>query len=75
MTVEENDKIDSLAFYRQNGDVTLVISDHLDWDENEGERLLVLQGKLNAYLEFVESGQSGERKTCERVVQQGQQGD
>ena len=57
MTVEENDKIDSLAFNRQNGDVTLVISDHLDWNENEGEHLLALQAKLNTYLEFVESGQ------------------
>jgi hypothetical protein len=57
MTVEEMDKIDRLAFNRQNGDVLLVISDHLDWDESEGEHLLALQGKLNTYLEFVESGQ------------------
>jgi hypothetical protein len=57
MTVEEMDKIDRVAFNRQNGDVLLVISDHLDWDESEGEHLLALQGKLNTYLEFVESGQ------------------
>jgi hypothetical protein len=57
MTVEEIDKIDRLAFNRKNGDVLLVISDHLDWDENEAEHLLLLQGKLNTYLEFVESGQ------------------
>src|ERR1700675_379268 len=57
MTVEELDKIDRLAFNRQNGDVLLIISDHLDWDESEGEHLLALQGKLNTYLEFVESGQ------------------
>jgi hypothetical protein len=57
MTVEDIDKVDRLAFNRNNGDALLVISDHLDWDENEGEHLLVLQGKLNAYLEFVESGQ------------------
>ena len=57
MTVEEVDKVDRIAFNRQNGDVLLVISDHLDWDESEGEHLLALQGKLNTYLEFVESGQ------------------
>ena len=57
MTVEDLDKVDHLAFNRKNGDVHLVISDHLDWNENEGEHLLVLQGKLNTYLEFVESGQ------------------
>jgi hypothetical protein len=57
MTVEDIDKVDRLAFNRKNGDVLLVISDHLDWDENEGEHLLALQGKLNTYLEFVESGQ------------------
>jgi hypothetical protein len=57
MTVEDIDKVDRLAFNRTNGDVLLVISDHLDWDENEGEHLLALQGKLNTYLEFVESGQ------------------
>jgi hypothetical protein len=38
MTVEDIDKVDRLAFNRTNGDVLLVISDHLDWDENEGER-------------------------------------
>jgi hypothetical protein len=57
MTVEETDKVDRIAFNRQNGDVLLVISDHLDWGENEGEHLLALQAKLNTYLEFVESGQ------------------
>ncbi|HLH96522.1 MAG TPA: DUF6572 domain-containing protein [Xanthobacteraceae bacterium] len=57
MTVEQNDKIDFVAFNRKSGDVHLIISDHLDWDENEGAHLLALQDKLNTYLEFVESGQ------------------
>jgi hypothetical protein len=57
MSVEDIDKIDRFAFDRRTGDVHLVISDHLDWDENEGEHLLLLQDKLNTYLEFVESGQ------------------
>jgi hypothetical protein len=57
MTVEEIDKIDRLAFDRKTGDVLLVISDHLDWNENEGEHLFVLQNKLNTYLAFIESRQ------------------
>ena len=57
MTVEDLGKIDVTAIARESGDVILVISDHLDWDENEGEHLFALQNKLNAYLEFIESGQ------------------
>jgi hypothetical protein len=33
-----------------------VIADHLDWDVEEGEHLLLLQDKLNTYLDFIESG-------------------
>jgi len=57
MSIEEIDKVDFVAVDRKTGDVQLVISDHLDWDQNEGEHLFVLQDKLNAYLGFVESGQ------------------
>src|ERR1700730_9542867 len=57
MTVEDVDKVDRIGVDRKTGDVHLLISDHLDWDQNEGEHLLVLQDKLNTYLEFVESGQ------------------
>jgi CRP-like cAMP-binding protein len=37
--------------------VELVIADHLDWSEDEGEHLLLLQEKINAYLRFIESGE------------------
>jgi hypothetical protein len=57
MTVEDVDKIDFVTGERKTGDMVLTISDHLDWDENAGEHLLVLQKKLNTYLEFIESGQ------------------
>jgi hypothetical protein len=57
MTVEDTDKIDFVTGERRTGDMILTISDHLDWDENEGEHLVVLQKKLNMYLEFIESGQ------------------
>jgi hypothetical protein len=57
MTVEDIDKVDRIGIDRKTGDVHLLISDHLDWDQNEGEHLFVLQDKLNTYLGFVESGQ------------------
>jgi hypothetical protein len=57
MSVEDIDKVDRIGINRKTGDVHLLISDHLDWAQNEGEHLFVLQDKLNTYLEFVESGQ------------------
>jgi hypothetical protein len=57
MSVEDIDKIDFLIREKKTGDVVLAISDHLDWSESEGEHLIVLQKKLNTYLEFIESGQ------------------
>jgi hypothetical protein len=57
MSVDETDKVDFITIEKHSGDVLLGISDHLDWDENEGEHLLLLQEKLNAYLRFVESGE------------------
>jgi hypothetical protein len=57
MTVEEPNKIDFTAIEPQSGEMCLVISDHLDWDEQEGEHLLALQDKLNTYLAFIESGE------------------
>ena len=57
MTVEDLDKIDFTAFDPKSGTLYLVVSDHLDWDEPEGEHLLTLQEKLNTYLEFIDSEQ------------------
>jgi len=57
MSVEEPTKIDFAAFDPKAGEMRLIISDHLDWTEEEGEHLLLLQSKLNSYLAFVESGE------------------
>ena len=57
MTIEDIDKVDRIGIDRITWDVHLLISDHLDWNESEGEHLLMLQNKLNTYLEFVESGE------------------
>jgi hypothetical protein len=56
MSVDQPAVIDFLWKDEANNRAVLTISDHLDWEE-EGEHLLLLQDKLNHYLEFVESGQ------------------
>lgn len=57
MSIEQTGTIDFVNIDRKLGDVWLTISDHLPWDHGEGEHLLLLQNKLNAYLRFIESGE------------------
>ena len=57
MSIDETDKIDFTSIDNASGDLWLTISDHLPWDENEGDHLVLLQDKLNAYLRYVESGE------------------
>jgi len=57
MSVEQTDTIDFASIDKASSDLWLTISDHLPWDENEGNHLILLQDKLNAYLRFVESGE------------------
>ena len=57
MSIEQTNVVDFVGIERASGNATLSISDHLGWDENEGEHLLMLQEKLNAYLRFIESGE------------------
>lgn len=54
MSVEQTDKIDFISTSPE-GEVVLTISDHLSWDEDG--HLSLLQGKINVYLEFIESEQ------------------
>ncbi|HHC6522274.1 TPA: DUF6572 domain-containing protein [Vibrio parahaemolyticus] len=54
MTIEQLDKVDIIAHDEEK--VTLVISDHLEWDD-QNEKLLLLQEKLNLHLSFIESGE------------------
>jgi hypothetical protein len=57
MTIEQGDVIDFSSIDKTSGDLWLTISDHLPWEEIEGEHLVLLQNKLNAYLRFIESGE------------------
>ena len=56
MTVNQKDKIDFIGVDKKSGTCILTISDHLDW-KHSSEHLLNLQSKINAYLEFIDSGQ------------------
>jgi hypothetical protein len=51
--VDVPNTIDIISTNPKTGEVTLTISDHLDWSE-PNEHLLILQDKLNAYLRFIE---------------------
>lgn len=54
MSVEDKNKIDAISNNKEDM-VLLTISDHLEWDNNE--HLLILQEKINSYMDFLESGQ------------------
>lgn len=55
MSVVESSIVDGMGL-ADNGKMKMLITDHLDWDE-EYEHLLILQEKINAYIGFCESGQ------------------
>jgi hypothetical protein len=57
MSIVEGNKIDMVVTDKEKTRVALVIADHLDWEEDESEHLVLLQDKINAYLHFIESGQ------------------
>jgi hypothetical protein len=63
MSIDQLDKIDFYTVDREKTKVSLVIADHLDWEEfDEGDHLELLQDKINAYLHFVEGGQWAETR-------------
>jgi hypothetical protein len=57
MSIQNVETVDIVTIDRQSGKVLLTISDHLVWGGAEGIHLTLLQGKLNSYLRFVESGE------------------
>ena len=60
MGIEESDKIDIVGKNKSTGQLTLFISDHLDWQDEEAH-LIALQDKINTYIAYIESGQVWER--------------
>jgi hypothetical protein len=61
MAIDELNKIDRIMTNKEKTAVYLLLSDHLDWEE-EGEHLEFLQAKLNVYLDFIENGELVRRR-------------
>ena len=56
MSLDDVKVVDAVGIEKATGVVMLSIIDYWDW-QNERQHLLALQDKLNAYFNFVESGQ------------------
>lgn len=54
MTIEEKNVVDFIGTDKTNGAIGLLISDHLEWTQ---EKYTLLKDKVNAYLDFIESGE------------------
>ena len=57
MSIEQTNVVDLVTIEGGTGNVLLTVSDHLPWETDEGNHLLLLQEKMNAYLRFIESGE------------------
>ncbi|MDR0245709.1 MAG: hypothetical protein LBJ65_29270 [Burkholderia sp.] len=57
MSILETNVVDFIGVDPSRKIAKLGISDHLEWSEPEGEHLLILQGKINTYLSFIEGGE------------------
>ena len=57
MTIESPDSVDGLGIDRQNSEVVLLISDHLPWADDDAAHFSLLENKLDAYVNFIRSGQ------------------
>jgi hypothetical protein len=60
MAIDQPNVVDFIGTSPDNKKVLLVISDHLGWagdEQSDLEHMYHLQQKVNAYLEFLESGE------------------
>ena len=56
MAIDNAGVVDFISIDPATDKVVLTIADHLEWDENTDEHSRLLSEKLNAYVEFIESG-------------------
>lgn len=57
MSVSETGVVDVVVMANHEGATELVIFDQLPWKIDEGDHLIALQDKFNAYLGYVQCGQ------------------
>jgi hypothetical protein len=62
MTIEQTQTVDMIADDAVENIASLIISDHLEWDESQPDHLILLQEKINSYLRFFESGEIFENR-------------
>jgi hypothetical protein len=55
MSIEQANVIDLITSDTEDGHITLIISDGLEWGSQK--HLIKLQNKLNSYLAFIQSGE------------------
>jgi hypothetical protein len=56
MSVDQRKVVDAIGTSKADGHIILTISDHLPFD-GDAARFVMLQDKLNDYLDFLESGE------------------
>lgn len=56
MSIDKAGVIDHVAFSEKEQKAVLIISDHLDW-EDENEHIRLFEQKISSYLTFIRSGQ------------------
>lgn len=56
MAIDNARVVDFISIDPATDKVVLTIADHLEWDKNTDEHSRLLREKLNAYVEFIESG-------------------
>lgn len=54
MTIEQTGVIDIISVSEDDAVASLIISDHLPWDSDPRGHMLLVQNKVNEYLEFIE---------------------
>lgn len=62
MSITEKNKIDGMGKSKETNELVLLITDHMEWNE-EYEHLIMLQEKINVYIDFIESKQYKETYT------------
>lgn len=61
MTVEQAKVIDIVGVDKDHKKILLIITDHLDWKNNDIKHIYILQEKINSYLAYIESGEIYEK--------------
>jgi Family of unknown function (DUF6572) len=56
MSLDNPNTVDAIGVEKTTGIAILTMTDSWDWSD-EGQHLLALQDKINAYLNFIESGE------------------